>query len=148
MEFAKNNWNLANSPWNHPQNTWNWLWIPTVFTHRAAIPAIYINTQEFSRINEVYVISLKNAECMSIIAKYQLTPPGVQNSSNSQSISRILGRSSAEIAESKVHEKITEFSVISWNSLNFRGFQMYPWTTSPGSLKWTVNYYCFAHRAG
>ena len=34
-----------------------------------------------------------------MIVKHQLTPDGVQNSSNRQSISRILGRSSAEIAE-------------------------------------------------
>ena len=60
---------------------------------------VTLKHRNLAEINEVYVISLKNAECMSIIVKYQLTPPGVQNSSNSQSILRILGMLSTDTSE-------------------------------------------------
>ena len=63
-----------------------------------------------------------------MIVKHQLTPDGVQNSSNSQSISRILGRSSAEIAE--FHwilvnfMKITKFNRIPLKFIKFSRFPL------------------------
>ncbi len=60
-----------------------------------------------------------------MIVKHQLTPDGVQNSSNSQSISRILGRSSAEIAE--LHWILVKFVGSHKIQCNFLKFTKFPW---------------------